>query len=84
MAAARVDAFMDPTEFKRRVDAAIREIRASARAAGAEAVLAPGERGHRLAAQRRAAGIPLDAEVARKLQAVANEVKLSQPRLVAV
>jgi L-2-hydroxycarboxylate dehydrogenase (NAD+) len=81
MAAARVDAFMEPAEFKRGVDAAIREIRSSARAAGAEAILVPGERGHRLAAERRAAGIPLDAEVVRKLQAVADEVGSREPRL---
>ena len=81
MAAARVDAFMEPAEFKRRVDAAIREIRGSARAAGVGAILAPGERGHRLAARRRADGIPLDAEVARRLQAVADEVGLREPRL---
>ena len=83
MAAARVDAFMDPAEFKRRVDAAIREIRSSARAAGVEAILAPGERGHRLAARRRADGIPLDAEVVCKLQGVADEVGLHEPRLTA-
>lgn len=83
MAAARVDAFMEPAEFKRRVDAAVRELRSSARAAGAEEILAPGERGHRLAAQRRAAGIPLDAAVARKLQDMADEVGLSEPRLMA-
>ena len=83
MAAARVDAFMETAEFKRRVDAAIREMRGSARAAGVEAILAPGERGHRLAAQRRAEGIPLDAEVCRKLQAVADEAGLREPRLTA-
>lgn len=81
MAAARVDAFIELAEFKRRVDAAIREIRSSARAAGVEAILAPGERGHRLAARRRAEGIPLDAEVCRKLEAVADEVGLREPRL---
>ena len=83
MAAARVDAFMEPAEFTRRVDAAIRELRTSARAAGAEEILAPGERGHRLAAQRRAGGIPLDPEVVRKLNATADEVGLREPRLPA-
>lgn len=81
MAAARVDAFMEPAEFKQRVDAAIREMRSSARAAGVEEILAPGERGHWLAAQRRAAGIPLDVEVARKLQALADEIGLRESRL---
>lgn len=81
MAAARVDAFMEPAEFKRRVDATIRELRAAARAAGVEAILAPGERGHRLAAQRRAGGIPLDGEVVRRLQGLADEVGLCEPRL---
>ena len=83
MAAARVDVFMEVAEFKRRVDAAVREIRSSARAAGVEAILAPGERGHKLAAQRRTAGIPLDGEVMRKLQAMADEVGLREPRLLA-
>jgi LDH2 family malate/lactate/ureidoglycolate dehydrogenase len=81
MAAARVDAFMDPAEFRRRVDAAVREIRSSARAAGAQAILAPGERAHRLAARRRTEGIPLDGDVLRRLQALADEVGLREPRL---
>lgn len=57
-----VAAFADPQVFGRRVDEAIRELRASRRADGVERLYAPGELEAETAARYRREGIPLNAE----------------------
>ncbi|MBM3755839.1 MAG: Ldh family oxidoreductase [Acidobacteria bacterium] len=57
-----VAAFVDPAEFKARVDAAIRQIRASRPAAGFDRCYAPGELEHETELRYRETGIPLNAE----------------------
>lgn len=57
-----IAAFIDPTEFKSRVDAAIRQIRTSRPATGHGRCYAPGELEHETETRYRETGIPLNAE----------------------
>jgi LDH2 family malate/lactate/ureidoglycolate dehydrogenase len=57
-----IAAFVDPTAFRARVDAAIRQIRSSRPAAGFDRCYAPGELEHETEARYRRTGIPLNAE----------------------
>ena len=57
-----IAAFVEPTEFKSRVDAAIRQIRTSRPAAGHDRCYAPGELEHETETRYRQTGIPLNTE----------------------
>ncbi|MFG0283803.1 MAG: Ldh family oxidoreductase [Phycisphaerales bacterium JB039] len=65
--AMRIDAFIDPDEFKRQIDDLTRTLRATAPAPGAEAVLIPGDPERKAEAERRARGVPV-------VQAVVDEL----------
>ncbi|MCC7366844.1 MAG: Ldh family oxidoreductase [Chloroflexi bacterium] len=69
-----VAAFTDADRFRRRVDAAIREIHASRRAPGVTRIYAPGELEAETERAYRAAGIPLNAETIRDLEQTAGEL----------
>lgn len=66
--AARVDAFIDPAEFRRRVDDWVRTLRATRPAAGTPGVVIPGDPERQAEAERRATGIPLLPAVAADLR----------------
>lgn len=66
-----VGRFMDPTQFATRVDALAAMIHSSPPAPGAEPISLPGERSRRTAADSRADGVRLSAEVAADLRKVA-------------
>lgn len=51
-AAVAVDSFMDPSEFRERMDTALREIKDSPRAPGVERIFAPGEIEHETQVRR--------------------------------
>jgi ureidoglycolate dehydrogenase (NAD+) len=78
-AALRVEAFDSLAAFTRRVDEAVRRIRALPRAAGVSRILLPGELEHRLAVEREANGIPLPADALAELARVAALLGLEAP-----
>lgn len=77
--AVTVDSFMDPAEFKARMDAALREIKDSPRAPGVDRIYAPGEIEHETRARRLQDGIPLPPEVAADFTALAAELGVTMP-----
>ena len=54
-----ISRFGDPTEFKRRVDQVVRDIRGSGRLPGVEEIRLPGERSHAVRTERLAQGVPI-------------------------
>jgi LDH2 family malate/lactate/ureidoglycolate dehydrogenase len=77
LGAINVAAFADLAEFGRRIDQLIDEIRRVPPAVGHEAVLIPGERRARSAAQRRSSGVPLAAAAVEQLASIAHALGLS-------
>ena len=77
--AINVDAFQPVAEFKRSVDALIRDIRASRRLPGVERIRLPGEGSHAARAERMKNGIPLPAPLAASLNQLAGELKIEKP-----
>ncbi|HEY8424912.1 MAG TPA: Ldh family oxidoreductase [Limnochordales bacterium] len=77
--AIRVDAFMEPTAFKRRTDALVRHLRSTPPQDPAAPVRVPGERGAAIEARRRREGIPVPAGLYERLQALAAELGLAAP-----
>jgi LDH2 family malate/lactate/ureidoglycolate dehydrogenase len=71
--AMRLDGFIDPDEFKARMDEWVRVFRATKPAPGTGGVLIPGDPEREAEAQRRVNGIPLDPAVAADLRAIAAE-----------
>jgi LDH2 family malate/lactate/ureidoglycolate dehydrogenase len=57
-----IDAFLDSSEYLRRIDATIDRIKASGRRPGVEEILVPGERSARTASVNREQGIPVQIE----------------------
>jgi LDH2 family malate/lactate/ureidoglycolate dehydrogenase len=76
--AINVDAFQPVAEFKKSVDALIRDIRASRRLPGVDRIRLPGEGSHAARADRMKNGIPLPAPVAASLQQLAGELKIEK------
>lgn len=67
-------AFMSRHTFLNRMDEMVAGIAAAPRAEGAEPIRVPGERRHRLAADRRKHGIPLHPRIVDELHALVREV----------
>lgn len=67
-------AFGEPAAIKRAVDAAVREIRGSARLPGVERILVPGEQSHATFQERSANGIPMPPTLRASLDAMAAEI----------
>ena len=67
-------AFLPGRAFLDRMDEMVAQIAAAPRAAGAEPIRVPGERRHRLRAERLRHGIPLHARIAEDLEGLAREV----------
>ena len=78
-AAVSVDAFMEPSEFRARVDTALREIKACPRAPGIDRIYAPGEIEHETRLVRLREGVPLPPEVVPDLRALGDELGAAFP-----
>jgi len=74
--AINVEAFQPVAEFKKSVDALIRDIRASQRLPGVDRIRLPGEGSRAARADRMKNGIPLAAPLAASLGALAAELKI--------
>jgi len=73
MGAIRIDNFVEPEEFKRRMDDWIRLIRSTRKMKGVERIWLPGEKEIVARQQRSAAGIPISAEMMDELRTLAEE-----------
>ena len=69
-----VKAFGDPAEFKQRVDALVRDLRASERLPGVDRIWLPGEQSHAKRIANERDGIPIGAALRRALDGVAAEL----------
>src|SRR5207253_89561 len=70
--ALRIEGFMDPDEFKRRMDEWVRVFRAAKPAPGTAGVVIPGDPERRAQAERRVTGIPLAPQVIADLRNIAK------------
>ena len=77
--AINVDAFQAVADFRRSVDALIRDLRNSERLPGVDCVRLPGEGSHATRAERTKNGIPLPAPLAASLVALATDLKIPAP-----
>jgi L-2-hydroxycarboxylate dehydrogenase (NAD+) len=71
--ALRIDAFIEPDEFKRQIDAMVRGLRATKPAPGASGPLVPGDPEREADAIRRRDGVPLVAAVADELRDISRQ-----------
>lgn len=71
-----IDAFMDVTEFRKRVDGMIDEIKACRRRPNVEEILIPGEKRYRTFLENRKLGIPLGEQTLKELEALCDEYKI--------
>jgi LDH2 family malate/lactate/ureidoglycolate dehydrogenase len=76
-----IAAFGDPAQFRRRVDALVRDLRGSERLPGVDRIRLPGEQSHLKRQERSAAGIPVPPGLRAQLDALAAE--LGAPPLAA-
>lgn len=76
LGAINVGAFAEPRAFRQRTDQLIHDIKQVPPAAGFEAVLVPGERRARTAAQRRSQGVELASATIAQLNRLAEELGL--------
>jgi ureidoglycolate dehydrogenase (NAD+) len=79
VAAIDIDAFRDVGAFEDDVGALVEAIRALPPAAGVDEILLPGERGDRLAQERRTTGIPLPARIWDELVLVVRDLGVELP-----
>ena len=68
-----IAAFLDPAEFKRRIDQTIDRIKACRRRAGVQEILIPGERAARCAVENQRQGLALSAATVQDLQRLARQ-----------
>jgi LDH2 family malate/lactate/ureidoglycolate dehydrogenase len=73
IAAIAIDTFCPPAEFKRQVDAVVRDLRNSQRLPGVERIYVPGEQSALKARDRAQNGIPLSKALKASLDAAAKE-----------
>jgi LDH2 family malate/lactate/ureidoglycolate dehydrogenase len=74
-----LSAFGDVADFKRRVDALVRDIRNSKRLPGVDAIRLPGEQSHAKRAERTTLGIPLPEPLRQSLTQLAAELGIAGP-----
>ncbi len=74
-----IAAFMDPVEFKARVDQVIRDIHESPRAVGVERIYIPGEIEAESTAHRRSTGIPLPDVIVQEFVDLGEELGVPFP-----
>ena len=68
-----IAAFMDPDQFRRRIDDTIDRIKACRRRPDAEEILVPGERSHRKAEENRRLGIPIGPETLEEFKTLCGD-----------
>jgi LDH2 family malate/lactate/ureidoglycolate dehydrogenase len=71
-----ISAFMDPTEFKRRLGKAIDDIKSCRKRPSVNEILVPGERSHQKEKQSFAEGIAIDEATRKELKALCEELKV--------
>ena len=71
--ALRIDAFIEPDEFKRQIDEMVRTLRRTKPAPGTDGPLIPGDPERAAEAVRRRQGIPVVAPVVLELRDIANQ-----------
>jgi LDH2 family malate/lactate/ureidoglycolate dehydrogenase len=76
VAAIAIEAFMPAEQFKRAVDAVIRDIRASRRLPRVERIYLPGEQSHAKFLERSAAGVPMPKPLRDSLDALARDLNV--------
>ena len=76
--AINIGSFVAPRQMKEMVDATVREMRASRRIPGADAIRVPGERGFITEKQRKETGIPLSAKTHEGLRQLAQELQIEE------
>jgi LDH2 family malate/lactate/ureidoglycolate dehydrogenase len=69
-----IDAFIDPAEFKRRIDGMIDQIKSCGKRPGVEEILVPGERSARRMMENLKAGVQLDPATINELRGLCNEL----------
>jgi len=74
--ALRIECFIDPAEFKRRIDEMIQLMQTCPRATGADRIYVPGEIELETKRQREAAGIPVSPALLRELRALGAELSV--------
>ncbi|HTU03815.1 MAG TPA: Ldh family oxidoreductase, partial [Candidatus Sulfotelmatobacter sp.] len=74
-----VESFMDLSEFRERMDTAIREVRACDKAEGVERIYIPGEIEFETKAKRLAGGIPVPEVVVAEFRALGEELRIPFP-----
>jgi L-2-hydroxycarboxylate dehydrogenase (NAD+) len=72
-----IEAFMPPIEFKKTVDAFVRDIRQSQRLPGVDRIWLPGEQSNAKRLDRRAHGIPMPKALRESLDTVAQDLKIA-------
>lgn len=75
--AINIEAFQPVAEFRRSVDALVRDLRKSERLPGVDRIRLPGEGSHAARADRSKNGIPLPAPLVASLAQLASELKIS-------
>src|SRR4029077_5182543 len=71
-----IKAFGEPAQFKRQVDAVIRQLHGSALLPGFDTIRLPGEDRHRRIVERQAQGIPVPPALRRALDEMAAELSI--------
>jgi LDH2 family malate/lactate/ureidoglycolate dehydrogenase len=72
-----IEAFLDVTEFKQRMDETIDNIKSSKKRSGIDEILIPGERSSRKAAENEKKGVTISPEVTAELQQLCSRLKIS-------
>jgi len=75
--ALRIDAFIDPGEFKRQINAMVRTLRATKPAPGTNGPLIPGDPERIAEAERRRAGVPLLPAVVAELRDISRQTGIA-------
>jgi LDH2 family malate/lactate/ureidoglycolate dehydrogenase len=71
-----IAAFMDVSEFKKRLDDAIDDIKSSRKRPGVEEILIPGERSHQKALENNSLGVFIDQSTLNELETLCRELGL--------
>ena len=79
-AAVNIESFLDASEFKKAVDQALREIKASPKADGVKRIYIPGEIEFEMKAERLANGIPIPESVVEDFLALGRKMGIPFPR----
>ena len=74
-----IDAFMDLSEFKQRIDDMIDRIKSCRKRPGVEEILVPGERSARTMRENTERGIKLDVATLKELRQLCNEYEIDWP-----